>query len=473
MKSFVTVTLISMLLLQSIGLAQTSGSDEQDSSRSIQVVIPDSLGNARIEVGDSIVIDRSGVHRTKRRRSFLITEMEAPRQYHYRENFAMLDFNRVDGFFFGIGSSNMADFGEHDEIGVNGGIGYCFEDKRWQYFLGTEYRIPLQPMPKSDDTIGSRLFYVPMTLALGGEFHNQTGTEDHWRARRLENSQYAFWAREDFRDYYKIAGWSAHLAFRPMRNREIRVEWRNDRYEQRDQQVFYGRFGGNKVLPPNPHMTPFSTSGTITPGDLRSLVISYQAEGAVERSNEAKNFLGDSVEFDELVGFSTLVQAELGHMPNASFGFNRYLADIRAFNPVIPGLALDTRLRFEASTGDTPFQKLQALGGPGSLPALGYKEMIGNRLLLLNTELRMHLSALSTLFSYSDMQLVLMNDLGYVSYAPQATSIFEGFSELALSTLAYNVGVALGHISGIQIGATWRTDRKSDARFFFRLERPF
>jgi hypothetical protein len=227
------------------------------------------------------------------------------------------------------------------------------------------------------------------------------------------------------------------------------------------------------VLPPNPHVTPFSANGSITPGDLRSLVITYQGEGTKERSTEAKNFLGDSVEFDELVGFSTLVQAELGHMPNASFGFNRYLADIRAFNPIIPGLALDSRLRFEASTGDAPFQKLQALGGPGSLPALAYKEMMGNRLLLLNTELRMHMSALSKIFAYSDMQLVLMNDFGYVSYAPQGTSIFEGFSDLAPSKLAYNVGVALGHISGIQIGATWRTDRKSDARFYFRLERPF
>jgi hypothetical protein len=423
--------------------------------------------------GDSTEINVMGVKWKKRTRSFLITEMESVRQYGYREPFSMIDFNRVDGFFIGLGSSNMADFGEHDEIGINGGYGYSFEDKRVQYFLGAEYRIPLEPLPLPSDTIGKRLFYVPMTLAVGGEFHNQTGTEDHWRARRLENSQYAFWAREDFRDYYKIAGWAAHLAFRPMRNREIRLEWRSDHYEQRDQQVFYGRFGGNKVLPPNPHLTAFLLNGSITPGNLRSFVITYQGEGATERETEAKNFLGDTVEFSELTGFSTLVQAELGHMPGADFGFNRYLIDVRGFNPITPGLSFDTRLRFEATTGEAPYQKLQALGGPGSLPAMGYKELMGNRLLLLNTELRLSFATLSKIFERSDMQIVVMNDFGFVTYEPKATSIFEGFSRLEPATIAYNVGVALGHVSGIQIGSYWRTDRKADARFFFRLERPF
>ncbi|HET6512576.1 MAG TPA: hypothetical protein VFH43_10325 [Candidatus Kapabacteria bacterium] len=464
MKSLVTALFLAVLLFTTTVTALPADSTKDDAGSGIYSESSD---------GDTTSVNYFGVKWKKRTRSFLITEMESPRQYHYREPFSMIDFNRVDGFFLGLGSSNMADFGEHDELGVNGGFGYGFEDKRWQYFMGAEYRLPLEPLPTSADTVGSRLFYVPMTLAVGGEFHNQTGTEDHWRARRLENSQYAFWAREDFRDYYKIAGWSAHLAFRPMRNRELRVEWRSDRYEQRDQQVFYGRFGGNKVLPPNPHSTSFVNFGSITPGDLRALVITYQAEGATERSTEAPNFLGDTVEFTELAGFSTLVQAELGHMPGADFGFNRYLMDVRGFNPVIPGLALDTRLRFEATTGDAPYQKLQALGGPGSLPAMGYKELMGNRLLLLNTELRLSFAALSSFFERSDMQLVLMNDFGFVTYEPKATSIFEGFSRLEPATIAYNVGVALGHVSGIQIGSYWRTDRDADARFFFRLERPF
>jgi len=88
------------------------------------------------------------------------------------------------------------------------------------------------------------------TLAIGAELHNITSTDDAWRADRLENALDAFFAREDFRDYYKLAGWDAYVAFRPMRNTELRLDWRSDHYQSLDQTVFYGRFGGNKVLPP-------------------------------------------------------------------------------------------------------------------------------------------------------------------------------------------------------------------------------
>lgn len=429
---------------------------------------------------DSLLYDiTDGGFFVRKRRSFLITEIEAPRQYQYMEPFSIIEFNRVDGFFLGLGSSNMADFGRHDELGVSGGFGYGFEDERWQYFMGLEYRVPLGAMRDPDnDSTDIGLYDVPMTLAFGGEFHNRTSTPDHWRARQAENTQYAFWAREDFRDYYKLAGWSAYTAFRPMRNRELRVEYRNDHYEQRDQTVFYGRFGGNKRLPTNPHETIFTArtpegNPSINPGSMNSVLVTYQGEGVEERSHEAVNLIGDSVEYDQLYGFSTLVQAEFGKVGNADLQFNKYMLDFRSFQPIVSGLAFDARLRFEASTSGAPFQKLSALGGPGSMPAMDYKEMIGNRLLLLNTEIRVHLATFSSVFSSTDMQLAILNDFGYVAYEPDATSIFEGFGRMVLSTIAYNIGVALGHVSGLQVGSYWRTDRDDDAHLFFRLERPF
>lgn len=473
------VLLFSTLLAPRVSLGQTDSLGVHTDSLGVHTDHDDS---SHIHMS----IEHNPLTRKAQRSTFLITEMESPRQYSYRENFSMLDFNRVDGFFLGVGSSNMVDLGPKDEIGVNGGIGWSFEDKRLQYFLGSEYRIPLQAPATNqlDSTLAGKLFFVPQTIAIGAEFHNQTSTEDHWRARRMENAAYAFFAREDFRDYYKLAGWSAYLAYRPRANRELRIEWRNDKYEHRDQQVFGGRFGGRKVLPPNPHENPITNR--ITEGIFRALVLTYHGEGVVERANVGKNLLGDSIEIDELAGFSTLLQSEFGIKSETQRGFNRYILDVRSFRPITTGLAFDTRLRYEASTGDAPYQKLQALGGSGSLPGLRYKEMIGNRLLLLNTEVRLHLAALSAFFAAheentkgkstpagSDLQLVVMNDFGYVGRALNGEGIFEGFADLGLSTLAYNVGVALGHVSGIQVGAYWRTDKKDDTKFFFRLERPF
>ena len=169
---------------------------------------------------DSVVVNvtMGGMrYRAKRPHSFVLTDLENARQQVGRERFSMLDFNRVTGFFLGLGSSGMTDIGKHDELGLDGGLGYGFASKRWEYFLGGEFRLPigLRQVIASDTSLSGRNFFSPPTIAVGAEFHNQTQTEDHWRASREENSAYAFFAREDFRDYFKLAGWGAYVAWRP------------------------------------------------------------------------------------------------------------------------------------------------------------------------------------------------------------------------------------------------------------------
>ncbi len=278
----------------------------------------------------------------------------------------------------------------------------------------------------------------------------------------MENAVYSFFAREDFRDYYKVAGYSGYIAFRPSRHREIKVEWRSDYYENRPQDVFYGRWGGNKVLPPNP---------AITEGRLNSVVLTFQEETAHEHGTRNMNVFGDSVSFEQIQGESSILQFELGHMPGADFGFNRYLLDSRNFWPITSCLGFDSRVRFEATTGDTVRQKEEFLGGPGSLPGLYNKSIGGNRLLLVNTEIRFNLAELSKVFG-PDMQLVFNNDFGFMGMT-QESSIIKGFEGLRFNTLIYNMGGAIGFASGIQFGLSWRTDIQDSPRIVFRLERPF
>src|SRR5207248_2003182 len=121
---------------------------------------------------------------------------------------------------------------------------------------------------------------------------------------------FAFFAREDFRDYFKLAGWNGYIAFRPVHNSELRIEWRSDHYESLPQNVFYGRWGGDKVLPDNP---------AIKAGDMNSIAISAQRENVHTRFIETTNLFGDSVSIEQLAGRSHLLQAELGHMPGSDF----------------------------------------------------------------------------------------------------------------------------------------------------------
>lgn len=409
--------------------------------------------------------NNGGFHVGKRKHSYTLTGISRARQVPYTEDFSFLDFNRVTGFFLGLGTPGTVDLGKHDEVGLEGSAGYGFASKRWEYRFGGEFRLPLGNTRgwKEDTTFKHIMRGVP-TLAIGAELHNITSTDDAWRADRLENALDAFFAREDFRDYYKLAGWDAYAAFRPFRNAELRVDWRSDHYQSLAQTVFYGRFGGNKVLPPNP---------PVAEGEMHSLAISAQIERTHTRTVETTNLFGDSVSIEQLAGMSDLAQVELGHMPGSDFGFNRYLLDLRKFHPFFHGLSYDVRVRYEATTGDMIEQKMEFLGGPSSLPAFYRKSIEGNRMLLLNTEVRLNLAMLSSFFHSPDLNLVVYNDFAKMGLAGEGESIVQGFQFSGVSSILYNVGVGLGWTNGIQVGATWRTDVKADPRIIFRLQRAF
>lgn len=405
------------------------------------------------------------VQKHSRPHVFSIPEISNGRQVPYLEDFSIMDFNRVTGYFLGLGTPGQVDLGPHDEIGIDGGFGYGFASQRWEYRLGGEFRVPLTDVRRIvQDTNYKLHFYSLPIFAIGGAFHNITSTDNAWQVGRIENALNAFFAREDFRNYYKLAGWDGYLAYRPMMNSELRVDWRSDHYDSLQQNVFYGRFGGNKVLPPNPD---------VAQGQMNSLAITGQSEQVFTDFLSTTNIFGDSVNVEQLHGGSNLVQIELGHMPGSDFGFNRYLLDSREFNPILPGLSIDTRLRFEATTGDTLLQKMEFLGGPGTLPALYQNSIEGNRMLLLNTEIRLNLTMLSSIFHWLDFSLILYNDFAKMGMASAGESILQGFQFSGISSILYNYGIGLGWTSGIQIGASWRTDIKADPRVMFRLERPF
>jgi len=414
-------------------------------------------------VDDSLLLDMKVgdiTHKRHRHHSFIITDPPYDREIPHMESMPFMDFNRVNGFYLGIATPTMIDFGIHQEFGVKGGIGYGFADKKGQSQLAGEYRIPLAT---NDTSIVAERWKLVPTLAFGAEYHNVTTTEDAWRTERGENAVYAFFVREDFRDYFKIDGWNAYTAFRLDKKSELRLEYRTDIYYDKPQLIYGGRWGGNKALPPNP---------AVTDGRLNSWVITADREDAHSEDVKARNIWGDTVTYTRMTGRVYLLQANFGMNVAADSSFQRYILDARDFNPIIPGISIDTRFRMESGTGDLPIQDMQYLGGPSSLTALHNKTIAGNRLVLLNTELRLSLAALSSFFNEGP-EIIILNDFGFCKQIPQDNTILQGFGDMTFSTLVYNVGIGIGNPSGLNLGVSWRTDVKETGRFFFRFQRPF
>src|SRR5436305_11914527 len=125
-----------------------------------------------------------------------------------------------------------------------------------------------------------------------------------------------------------------------------------------------------------------------------------------------------------------MLQADFGNNRSIDSNFQRYILDFRSFNPVIAGISFDTRLRIESGTGDMPIQKLQFLGGPSSLPALKNKIIAGNRLVLLNTELRINLALLSSFFQSDDPELLILNDFGFCKRVQNNNNLLQGYGDM-------------------------------------------
>jgi hypothetical protein len=435
----------------------------------------DSNDEMKDSTGDSLIYElRIGNMFHKYRKghhSFLITSDPFERFHPYGETLPWIDFNRVNGFYLGIATPFYANFGRHEELGIKGGIGYGFEEKKGQSFLGGEYRIPLAPI--GDTTTAVEKWHWVPTIAVGAEYHDKTTTEDSWRAGRGENAFYAFFAREDFRDYYKVDGWNAHLALRPDQHSELSLEYRSDINYNEPQRVFYGRWGGDKTLPDNP---------AVTTGRINTWVVTLGEENVTAETKRVDNIFGDQVVMEYLTGRAYLLQAEFGSREDTSATipyydggktFAKLMFDARNFNPVTRGINIDTRLRIETETGNTPVQELSYLGGPSTLPAFKNKIFAGNRMILLNTEFRLALEELSSFFDASNGEILILNDFGYIGLANPGDGPFGGFNGFQLSKMIYNVGVGLGHSSGIQLGVDWRTDIKETGRFFFRFQRSF
>jgi outer membrane protein assembly factor BamA len=160
------------------------------------------------------------------------------------------------------------------------------------------------------------------------------------------------------------------------------------------------------------------------------------------------------------------------------FDFDRYQVDVRRYQPFSRFDNLNLRLRAGSSTGDVPAQKLFALGGIGTLPAFGYKDFSGNRLVLANAEYLVN----GRMFDDNDLfpswlmrnvNLILFMDAGYAATSPE-NSIFKGFEDLTYSTIKSDWGFGVGtRDAKFRIGFAWQTDISEPVHVFIRLDRPF
>jgi hypothetical protein len=355
-------------------------------------------------------------------------------------------YNRVEGLFLGMGSEKRYYWDGQKVYSTYGSVGYGFKSHNWRGNLGLSRQFAFDE---------GQLFEVEV------EGHSLTDSKEDWLIGLGENTAAALFIHEDFRDYFRRSGFGVNAGYAVQQDYltgQVKAGYLSDEYQSMTNQTEWSLFGGDKVFRLNP---------LIDEGMMRSVV------GSAGVSTVTTTIYG-------LEGWSILATAEGAKKSlKSDFEFNRYVADIRRYQPLGRYDNLNVRVRVGSADGVLPIQKAFDMGGLGTLPAFPFKGETGNRMLLMNAELVINGDFLGDLSFWPswllrEINFVAFSDAGLVRTMPAVARWTEGFDNIRFSDFQHDVGVGVGTRSGsFRIAFVWRTDRSEPARVILRIARPF
>ncbi|MDP2884276.1 MAG: DUF5686 family protein [Ignavibacteria bacterium] len=355
-------------------------------------------------------------------------------------------YNRVEGLFLGAGSEKRYYWDGQRSYSLYGSVGYGFKSHHWRGNLGLSRQFAFND---------GQLFEIEV------EGHSLTDTKDDWLIGVHENTAAAILVHEDFRDYFRRDGVGVNVGYATQRDYltgQVKAGYLSDEYRSMENQTEWSIFGGDKRFRPNP---------PIKDGRMRSIV-SSAGLSTVTTSNYGP------------AGWSILATAEVADKDfGGDFTFNRYVVDIRRYQPLGRYDNVNIRFRVGTSEGELPLQKRYEIGGLGTLPGYPFKGEKGNRMLLMNAELIVNGDFLGDLSFWpswlmSGFNLLVLTDAGLTRSEHPNALWTSGFSGIKVTDFRHDVGAGIASRNGsFRLALVWRTDRRDTAHFIFRFSRPF
>ena len=332
----------------------------------------------------------------------------------------MIRHNRVDGFFFGYQEEKM-DWGNSNFLGIDnvdlhGLIGYSAAQNDIQYSIGAEKSIGVDRK----------------WLLFGGDIHNTTATEDYWRSGIYENSLTSFSTGFDFHDYYNANGYGFYTLIKPFRFLELGASYNIDEISS---------------LSPNTDFSVISRYSTFR--------YNPEIDDELDEINQQSLTLGATLNPRGLNKYSPIwttisAKAEIADLDGTGndFFYNKYQIEAKSYFRLDRSTVFKWRMMAGSITGEAPDYKSFALGGIGSMRALGYKSLVGNQMFLSNLEVQLGKSSanrqgwpdLSSFYIslFLDSGTSMINSDYY-----SATNPFSAF-DIRFSELSHNAGIGLG-----------------------------
>ncbi|MBN2093466.1 BamA/TamA family outer membrane protein [candidate division KSB1 bacterium] len=363
----------------------------------------------------------------------------------------MFRYNRVEGMFLGLRVPKDYTWTPSEyHFSVFGHVGYGFANKSVRYHVGLE-----------------RWFFDNLRFTVGAQAYNLTESQDEWQIPEFENTLSALLLKEDYLDFCRREGYSAYARQNLTRSFSVGAEYRIDSYYNMTRQTQWSLFGGHKRFTQNPGIDELI--------ELKSLIARLTLDTRNHHRHPSRGWL---ISFEgQLVGPD--LKNEI-FMPgtNEVVNFDRYILDVRRYQPIGYGENLDFRIRAGSARGLLPKQFLFDMGGLSSLQGHDYKYFQnGDRMVLANVEYRIRgrRAGLSDILWLRHLNLILFVDAGLLWNSDIKNSYQEGFDGLTWTDLKTDIGIALTNYEGdVRLNIAKRTDVGGQPVVVtFRLNRTF
>ncbi len=362
--------------------------------------------------------------------------------YDFNEESFAFRYNRVEGLFLGL-KLNKNEWGyDYDSFfDLYGHIGYGFADKRACYQIGVQ-----------------RSIFGNFGPVIGIEAHDVTTTQDNWMMPVFENSLAAFLIKEDFLDYYREQGYSAYASIFISEYLKLSGEYHEESFFSLGKNTNWSIFGGDKKFRFNPLIDEI---------DYKSV------KGKISFDTR------DSYKYPDK-GWWLTAEAEFAReeLNDNGVDFDRYIIDLRRYQPISYGENLDFRFRAGSSRGYLPAHLQFDAGGFSALRGYEFKEFQNfNRMVLGTVEYRIYgrRNPLNNIFGMSEFNLILFADAGYLWSADNTLEANEGFDNKDWEDLKTSLGFAISNDDGnVRLNFAKRMDDNEKPFIVtFRISRPF
>jgi outer membrane protein assembly factor BamA len=267
-------------------------------------------------------------------------------------------YDRVDGASFSLGLQYLNDENLHPR--VRAVRGWMSSREASSYEIEFE-----QPIHSQD------------SFSFGIRLYDKTSwsREDADGVSDLRNNVCAFFARNDWRDYYRRDGFTLFVDLEATPELEFRLEYRDDDLSSlKTAQSVWSVFRNGEDWRDNPELTTgIQNAATPFEGRMKSYVASVVYDTRNEYAHNG--WLGRA--FLEFSGGSV----------GGDYGFRKYVFDVTRLMRLSSSQTLDLTGSWGIGSGTHfPSHKLFYLGGPGTLRGYDFKEFAGKNLLFARAE---------------------------------------------------------------------------------------